>query len=340
MTTATRVSDSRSATAAGRDGRGALERHGLLIVDKPRGVTSHDVVDRVRRALKVRGAGHLGTLDPAATGLLVVAVGAATRCVPVWQGGDKVYEGVARFGVTTDTQDTTGRVLETVEVAEIDAANVRRASRDFVGEIDQIPPMVSALKVGGEPLHRLARRGITVERVPRRIRVHDWEWMRFDAAEAAFRMRCSAGTYVRTLVHDLGARLGTGAALASLRRLVSEPFGLGRAVTWNDLMTVDPEGLWERGGLALETALATLSSVMVDARGAESVGRGAPAELGPAPSRGAEPPIDGGPRSVVVSTTDGRALALGEIRRDAADPSRLKVHPQVVFPWAVRLGSS
>jgi tRNA pseudouridine55 synthase len=312
----------------------ARERAGLLIVDKPGGITSHDVVARVRRALRMKAVGHLGTLDPAATGLLIVAVGPATRCASVWQGAEKTYLGTARFGLVTSTQDVTGEVLDT-RVVDLDPDRIRSSSATLTGEIEQVPPMVSALKVQGERLYRLARRGITIDRGPRHVTVLEWEWLSFDLPDARFRVRCSTGTYVRTLVHDLGARLGTGAALAALRRLRSEPFGLARCVHADELPSLSPDAIWTRGGIDLGTALATLSSVTLDANGMAAIARGAPASLGTPHPRGALPPIEEGPRSVVFRSPRGAALALGELRRDRNGGEHLFAHPHVVFPWAV-----
>ena len=171
------------ARIAAAPGAGRETWSGLLLVDKPAGVTSHDVVDRARRRLRARGAGHLGTLDPAASGLLVLALGAATRCATVWQSGAKTYEATVRFGVVTSTQDLQGEVLERREVA-LTEAEVRAAAVGFVGPIEQVPPMVSALKVDGRRLYRLARRGEVVERRARAVRVHSWEWLDFDLPEA------------------------------------------------------------------------------------------------------------------------------------------------------------
>ncbi|HUK63616.1 MAG TPA: tRNA pseudouridine(55) synthase TruB, partial [Dongiaceae bacterium] len=227
---------------------------GLVSIDKPAGVTSHDVVTRVRARLASPGAGHLGTLDPAATGLLVVALGAATRAIRVWQGGTKTYEARVRFGVTTDSHDLAGRVLETRDPSGLDEIRVRDAARAFVGPLLQIPPMVSAIKVGGERLHALARRGVVVERAPRPITVHGWEWTEFALPEAAFRVTCSGGTYVRTLAHDLGRSLGVGAALGALRRTRSEPFDLGRAVPLAALDTLSAAAVVERAGKPLAEA--------------------------------------------------------------------------------------
>jgi len=304
---------------------------GLLPVDKPAGPTSHDVVDLVRRRLGVRAAGHLGTLDPGASGLLVVAIGAATRCAVVWQGGTKTYEGVARLGLVTDTQDTSGRVLETHEVLADEAA-VRAASEALTGELRQVPPMVSALKVGGRRLYEIARGGGTVERAARPVRVDGWEWASYSPPDAAFRVRCSGGTYVRTLVHDLGARLGCGAALASLRRLRSEPFGIEQACPWSELGSASAGELLARHGVTLDRALESLPAVTADAAGIEALGHGRPV-----PVVAGTAPLGAGPRSVVVRDASGRALALAELR-PGAPAGRALAHPGVVFPWVVREG--
>jgi tRNA pseudouridine55 synthase len=311
-------------------------------------VTSREVVDQVRRRLRVEHAGHLGTLDPAASGLLLVAIGAATRCACAWQGGEKTYQGTARFGVVTTTQDLTGEVTEKHPV-DLEEERVREASRSLLGEIDQVPPMVSALKVHGQRLYRLARRGITVERAPRRVRVAAWEWLEFSFPTADFRVRCSSGTYVRTLVHDLGAALGTGAALAALSRLRSEPFGLEGAVTWRDLELFPPEEIWARAGLEMEEALSGLPSVTLDPGAAAAIGHGARPSISAGPPEGShdapEPltrphalPVATGSRSVLLLGPEGEALALGELIADPAAEARLLVCPHVVFPWAVRDG--
>lgn len=304
---------------------------GLLVIDKPIGRTSHDLVLEVRRRLASRGAGHLGTLDPGASGLLVVAMGAATRAIPVWQGGEKTYEGRVRFGVVTSTQDLAGQILERHPCESLTAEAIRRESAGLVGDLEQVPPMVSALKVGGERLHRLARRGITVERAARRVRVRSWDWLEWALPEASFRVRCSGGTYVRTLAHDLGAALGCGAALAALRRTRSEPFGLDHAVALADLERLSIAELLERGGIPLDRALEVLPSVTLDEPAAHEVGVG-----GRPPGVWAGAPVDAGPRSVVMRDPAGRALALGELCR--SEDGGIRACPHVVFPWAVRSG--
>ena len=302
---------------------------GLLPVDKPSGMTSHDVVERVRRRLGMRAVGHLGTLDPGASGLLVLVLGAATRCALVWQGGRKTYEGTARFGVVTDTQDTDGRVLERSDVRPTEA-DVRAAAGSLTGDLEQVPPMVSAIKHGGERLHALARRGVTVERAARPVRVDAWRWLAFTADEATFEVDCSGGTYVRTLVHDLGAMLGCGAALAALRRTRSEPFSLLQACSLAALDAAEPAHLLAQQGVPLDTALEVLPGLELAEPAAAAIGRGqAPrVEAGTAP-------LGAGPRSIVFRDGGGHALALGELRREA---DGVRARPSVVFPWAVVTG--
>jgi tRNA pseudouridine55 synthase len=305
---------------------------GLLAVDKPTGVTSHDVVLKVRRRLHSPGAGHLGTLDPGASGLLMVAMGAATRAIPVWQGGEKTYEGRAMFGLVTASQDLEGEVLERRPTQALDPEALFAATARFVGDIEQIPPMVSALKVGGQRLHRLARRGLTVERAPRRVRVLAWEWLEVGLPEATFRIRCTAGTYVRTLVHDLGLALGTGAALASLRRTRSEPFGLERALSLDDLDHLTTEQALAASAIPLDQALEVIPEVVLDEHAALEIGAGGRPRV---PRPGA--PLGAGPRSVVMRGPDRRALALGElVAIEGTDEVLVCAH--VVFPWAVRVG--
>ncbi len=310
---------------------------GLLAVDKPAGMTSHDVVVRVRDRLGIPGAGHLGTLDPGASGLLLVALGAATRCIPVWQGGEKTYEASLRFGVITSSQDLEGEVLERRPV-DLDEERVRAASRAFVGELSQVPPMVSALKVGGERLYRMARRGEVVERASRPVRVSEWTWASFALPEARFRVRCSGGTYVRTLAHDLGERLGCGAALGELRRLRSEPFGLERSVTLEELERDPAAQVLAQAGIPLDQALGVLPALILDPEAEIQVGHGQRPALERRALEQAGVPIGAGPRSVVARDAQGRALALGEIVADPAHPGTLRLCPHVVFPWAARRG--
>lgn len=204
--------------------------NGVLVVDKPSGMTSHDVVDRVREIFGTRKVGHAGTLDPDATGVLVLGLGTATRLLSFAQEGPKRYLAEAAFGRTTSTQDASGDVLEERPVA-IDESSLRAAAATFVGEIQQVPPMVSAVKVGGERLYRKARRGETVERAPRTVTIHSLEVTRFEPPDrATFEIVCSAGTYVRTLIHDVGEALGCGGHMTKLRRTEASGFAEDDAI--------------------------------------------------------------------------------------------------------------
>ncbi|NUM54328.1 MAG: tRNA pseudouridine(55) synthase TruB [Candidatus Hydrogenedentes bacterium] len=192
--------------------------NGILLVDKPAGMTSHDVVDRIRKAAKMRRIGHTGTLDPAATGLLILCLGNATRLSEFLTGLDKVYEGTMRFGVITDSYDFDGKVVEERPVPPLTSGQIQQAFDELTGDIMQVPPMVSAVKVGGERLYKLARKGETIEREPRKVTVKEFTLLSYAEPDAAFRVRCTRGTYARTLCYDVGEKLGCGATLASLRR--------------------------------------------------------------------------------------------------------------------------
>ena len=209
---------------------------GVVLVDKPGAMTSHDVVDRLRRLLGERRIGHAGTLDPMATGLLVVAVGPATRLLRFAQAGLKRYEGTATVGVATDSLDADGREVGRAAVPVLDQTDLDAAAAAFHGAQWQVPPMVSAIKVGGRRLHELARDGVEVVREPRPIEVVAFELRRTDRAdEWAFDVTCSSGTYVRVLLSDVAQRLGTLAHLSSLRRVASGAHRVDDALTLEDV---------------------------------------------------------------------------------------------------------
>ncbi|MDR0728480.1 MAG: tRNA pseudouridine(55) synthase TruB [Puniceicoccales bacterium] len=212
-----------------RDRASPDDREGILLLHKPVGLTSHDVVARLRRCLGLRKIGHAGTLDPMASGLLILLVGRATKASAYFSSKDKVYEGMLHLGVTTDTQDSDGRVLETREVPEFSKEELREALAAFGGDQYQLPPMYSAKKIHGKPLYKMARKGLEIEREPRFIHVKAFELLTYEPPELSFRLECSKGTYVRTLAHDLGQRLGCGAHLSRLCRLRSGDFDLGAA---------------------------------------------------------------------------------------------------------------
>jgi tRNA pseudouridine55 synthase len=209
--------------------------HGVLLVDKGAGMTSHDVVAVVRKRLGTKKVGHCGTLDPMATGLLIVVVGRATKIQDLLMAEDKEYEGTIRLGITTTTQDAEGAVVRELPVPEFSNGQIEAAFRKFHGDFHQIPPMVSAIKKDGVPLYKLARQGREVEREPRLVHVYHHVIKRIGLPEIDFRVLCSKGFYVRTYAHDIGNELGCGAHLAGLRRTRSGNFDLSRAVTFTRL---------------------------------------------------------------------------------------------------------
>ncbi|HMO66186.1 MAG TPA: tRNA pseudouridine(55) synthase TruB [Verrucomicrobiota bacterium] len=220
---------------------------GGLLVDKPAGLTSHDVVDRLRRHLGIRKVGHAGTLDPAATGLLVLLLGRATKLSDQVMGADKVYAGAFRLGETTNSHDADGEVTARAEIPP-DLPLERRTAlaAGFLGAKLQTPPMVSAVKVKGVPLYKLARRGQEIEREPRLVHVYSFKFTRYEPPLADFRLACTKGTYVRSIAHDLGQRLGCGAHLFSLRRLASGPLRVEDATPLDSLLGDTPEALAAR----------------------------------------------------------------------------------------------
>jgi len=214
------------------------EMEGVLLVDKPQGLTSHDVVYRLRRKLQMKKIGHAGTLDPMATGLLIMLIGKATRISQYLMSSDKVYEGEATLGVVTDSQDAEGEMMETRPVPELSEAQVKEVMKGFLGDQYQTPPMHSAIKIDGVPLYKLARKGEVVEREPRFIRVMSFELLSFASPKLTFRLHCTKGTYVRTIAHDLGQKLGCGAHLSALRRTLSGKFELTQGLTLEQIETM------------------------------------------------------------------------------------------------------
>ena len=213
---------------------------GVLLVDKAAGMTSHDVVALVRRRLSIKKVGHCGTLDPLATGLLLLTLGRGTKIQDLLMSEDKEYEGTLTLGATTDTQDRAGQILEERPVPPLTEENVRAAFEKFRGDFYQMPPMVSAIKQGGVPLYKLARQGKTVEREPRLVHVYSYAISRIEPPEIDFSVSCSKGFYVRTYAHDIGEDLGCGAHLKELRRTRSGRFPVDGAVTVEELQNSDP----------------------------------------------------------------------------------------------------
>ena len=212
---------------------------GVLLVDKARGMTSHDVVAIARRCLGTKKVGHCGTLDPLATGLLIIVIGRGTKIQDLLMSEDKEYVGTMRLGITTDSQDADGAIVENRPVADFPREQIDAAFAKFHGDFYQLPPMVSAIKKEGVPLYKLARQGKTVEREPRFVHVYAHEINEVRLPEIDFRVVCSKGFYVRTYAFDIGEELGCGAHLKNLRRTKSGRFTLEHAVTVEELKTQD-----------------------------------------------------------------------------------------------------
>ena len=215
--------------------------NGIVIVDKPADWTSQDVVSKLRGVFQTRRIGHGGTLDPMATGVLPVFVGRATRGVEFFEHAEKTYEAVLQLGITTDTEDTTGNILEEKQVC-VTKEQFLAALEQFRGEIQQIPPMYSALKVNGQKLYQLARKGKEVERQPRTITIHQLDCLEFADTTAKIRVRCSKGTYIRTLCKDIGQALGCGGCMAALRRVAAGEYPIEKAVLLAELIASQDPG--------------------------------------------------------------------------------------------------
>lgn len=219
---------------------------GALLIDKPAGPTSHDVVDIIRRDFGIKKVGHCGTLDPNATGLLIIVLGKATKLSEKLMGDDKVYEGVMKLGETTNSYDSGGEILETKTVPPLTLEQLNALAETFVGDQMQMPPMVSAIKKDGVPLYKLARKGVEVEREPRFIHIYNFRFSEYAAPLGRFRVASTKGTYVRSLAHDLGQKIGCGAHLTELRRVVSGKFDVADAIQLEDVVKLSQSELEQR----------------------------------------------------------------------------------------------
>lgn len=248
---------------------------GILILDKPAGWTSHDAVAKLRGILKERRIGHGGTLDPMATGVLPVFVGRATRAVELFEAADKTYVAGLRLGLVTNTEDSTGEVLETRPVS-VTQAQLQQALDALVGEQLQVPPMYSAIKIGGKKLYELARAGKEAERPARKITIFETALLDFTGKHATFRVRCSKGTYVRSICRDLGEQLGCGGCMDSLRRIRAGAYTEADTVTLEQLQqSSDPWALLR----PVDTLFADLPAVTVDAAQAARIYNGSPVAM-------------------------------------------------------------
>ncbi|MDY7228767.1 tRNA pseudouridine(55) synthase TruB [Hyalangium rubrum] len=277
---------------------------GVLVIDKPSGPTSFDVVRQVRALLKVKKAGHTGTLDPMATGVLPLCLGDATKVAGFITEGDKAYEATVRLGVETDTQDAQGKVMAEAPVPPLTSAMLETALASFRGTFEQVPPMFSAVKVDGKRLYELARAGEEVERASRQVTVYELVLRDFSANTLRLSVRCSKGFFVRTLAYDLGRALGCGAHLEALRRTMSGPFTLSQALPLSELpkLAQDRAAITPRL-LSVSEALSNLPPLRVSAAEAARVTHGVPLEAPPMPGR------------VRVLGPDDKLLAVAEVVR-------------------------
>lgn len=271
---------------------------GVLLLDKPLGLTSNDALQKARRLFSAAKGGHTGTLDPLATGLLPLCFGEATKFSADLLDADKTYEAIVQLGVTTDSGDVDGRIIATAPV-DVGEADVIRVLAQFTGDLQQIPPMHSALKLNGRPLYELARQGIEVERAPRAVTIHAIDLLGFTGDRLNLRIACSKGTYIRVLAADIGQALGCGAHLAGLRRIRVGDLDLTGAVTLAELTALDEAG---RAGCLqpVDALLHTLPIVAVEGEAAERFRHGNPVDL------------PGGLAGKIRVYADGRLIGVGE----------------------------
>jgi tRNA pseudouridine55 synthase len=280
---------------------------GVIVVDKPRDWTSHDVVNKVRRLADTRRVGHLGTLDPSATGVLPLVVGRATRLAQFYTRNDKIYQGVIHFGYSTTTYDEDGeRTSEEIPVT-LDRAQVEEALEPFRGRFDQMPPPVSAKKIGGRPAYELARKRQAVDLKPAPVEVYSLEVLRVEGCEAELRVSCSAGTYLRGIAHEAGLALGCGAFLRSLRRLASGDFRIETASTLEDLAVLAREQRMREALIPAAQLLPEFPSEIVDSITAGQIRNGRDFRVSPFQAHRDA-------RFVKAVSVQGDLVAIGEAR--------------------------
>jgi tRNA pseudouridine55 synthase len=292
--------------------------NGVIVVDKPRGWTSHDVVGKMRRIAGTKKIGHLGTLDPLATGVLPLLLNRATRLAQFFVKNDKVYEGVIRFGFATGTYDADGEPLGPDTEPPLSAGDVERSLEPFRGTFHQTPPPVSAKKIGGKKAYELARKQIAVDLPPVTVTVQELALVDVEGRDAQIRVSCSAGTYIRAIAHEAGQRLGCGAHLAELRRTASGPFAIGQARTLEELEALAQSDRLHEALVPAAELLPEIPTEVVDRITEAQIRQGRTFRVSPFRSRGAA-------RLVKVLSRDGELVAIGEIRLPNV------YHPIVVF---------
>jgi|Deesub1362A_J573_1020465.scaffolds.fasta_scaffold00939_11 tRNA pseudouridine55 synthase len=291
----------------------------VINIDKPEGLTSHEATTKVKRLLRAKKAGHTGTLDPMATGVLLVCINRATRLARYLSSLDKEYEAVMKLGEVTDTQDSAGEVIKKTDPSYIEKTEIERVITSFRGRILQRPPMFSALKYRGRPLYKYARRGEEVQRDCREVTIHRIELLDIDLPLVRFRVLCSKGTYIRTLCHDIGERLGVGAHLYRLKRTAIGPFTIKESVGIDEIGDL-PEG---RGIYRMDEALSWMPALTVGDELVRAVRHGTPLRIEQVPSLTEEMKLSDGIR---IRSSDGVLLAIGSFFR----PKRM-IRMDVVF---------
>lgn len=280
---------------------------GVIIVDKPREWTSHDVVNKMRRLAGTRKIGHLGTLDPGATGVLPLVIGRATRLAQFFTRNDKTYHGVIHFGYSTDSYDMDGVATSPETPVTLDRQMLEPLLDRFRGEIQQVPPPVSAKKIAGRPAYEMARKGQPVELEPVTVNIYELQLLDVEGCEATVLLHCSAGTYVRSIAHDAGRALGCGAFLKSLRRTASGDFNIERARTLEELAALAQEGRLQEALIPAAELLPAFPAELVDAITAGHIRNGRDFRVSPFQARE-------GTRYVKAVTPQGELVAIGEAR--------------------------
>lgn len=297
-----------------------MQLNGILLVDKPQEITSHDVVDRLRKVSGMRRIGHTGTLDPRATGLLVLCFGQATRLSQYITSLEKAYVGAMRLGITTTSHDMDGEVIQESPLdSSLNRDVIQQACNEFVGKIMQTPPMVSAVKIGGKRLYKLARQGKDIDRPARPVTIHEFSILAWNSPEAELRIVCSSGAYVRTLCHDVGQKLGCGAALERLRRVRIGGYRIEDAAALDSLDTRDKIAARL---MSMDNAL-DLPSVVVNKAREQLIRDGNAIS-----AQAVEGTISPGVRIIQIKTTEGKLLALASVHPTAAGA---RIQPRRVF---------
>lgn len=300
----------------GRRRTNGRDINGILLLDKPIGITSNRALQIIKRLYKANKAGHTGNLDPLATGLLPICLGEATKISGYLLESDKRYLATCKLGIKTSTADAEGEVTETRPVEAYSEAKINQILKHFIGEIEQVPPMHSALKVNGKPLYKLAHKGEEIERKPRRITIYDIKLIRLQDDELQLDVSCSKGTYIRTLAEDIGEALGCGAHISALRRTLSGPFDIEHAVSLEELEHLANDGFDEIDALLLrpEEALLDWPEVSLSENTAHYVQQGQAVQVARAPAKGL----------VRLHRVDGQFLGVGQIMDDGrVAPKRL-----------------